>query len=302
MLASETACADAFLDNLGGLAQHTRKAYGADLRRFQQYCKEQLALQRWQDLDGRRLRGYITMRHRQGISGRSLQRNLSVIRMFYKYLLAQGAVQQNPAQGLLAPKARRKLPKALDVDQSARLLDIQGDDAPAVRDRAMLELIYSSGLRVSECVGLDLYSVDRRDAIVTVSGKGNKTRKAPVGRYALQALDAWLQLRPQFAAPAEPALFVSVRGGRLSPRTVQQRLRHWAIKQGLDTHVHPHMLRHSFATHLLESSGDLRAVQELLGHADISTTQVYTHLDFQHLAQVYDKTHPRAHKKKSSSS
>ena len=183
------------------------------------------------------------------------------------------------------------------MEQSARLVEIKGDKELAVRDRAMLELMYSSGLRLSECVGLDLFSVDIRDGLVTVRGKGNKTRKVPVGRYALDAVSAWLRVRPQLAALEETALFVSVRGTRISARSVQQRLRHWALKQGLDTHVHPHMLRHSFATHMLESSGDLRAVQELLGHADISTTQIYTNLDFQHLANVYDQAHPRARKK-----
>ena len=295
MKESEVVKIDAFLETLQHLSEHTRKAYSGDLGFFLRYCDE-LDIDEWQDMDGRQLRGYITQRHRQGISGRSLRRNLSSVRAFYKYLLTRGEVNQNPAEGLVTPKTDKRLPKTLDVEQSTRLVEIKENKELAVRDRAILELMYSSGLRLSECVGLDLHSLDRADAMVTVLGKGNKTRRVPVGKYALQAITEWLKLRPQLAALGETALFVSVRGTRISARTVQQRFRYWGIKQGLDTHVHPHMLRHSFATHLLESSGDLRAVQELLGHADISTTQIYTHLDFQHLANAYDQAHPRARK------
>ena len=296
MRESEIAKIDAFLGTLQHLSVHTRKAYAGDLAFFLNYCKE-LDVGKWQDLDGRQVRGYITQRHRQGTGGRSLRRNLSSIRAFYKYLLSRGEVTKNPAEGITTPKTEKRLPKTLDVDQTSRLVEIKGDKALTLRDRAILELMYSSGLRLAECVSLDIYSVDIRDGLVTVTGKGNKTRKVPVGNYALDAVGAWLKVRPQLAALDETALFVSTRGRRLSARSVQQRMRHWALKQGLDTNVHPHMLRHSFATHLLESSGDLRAVQELLGHADISTTQVYTSLDFQHLASVYDQTHPRARKK-----
>ena len=296
MKQSEVAKIDAFLGTLLHLSGHTRKAYAGDLAFFLDYCN-QLNVNGWRDLDGRQIRGYVTQRHRKGIGGRSLRRNLSSVRAFYRYLLTRGEVTQNPAEGITTPRTEKRLPKTLDVEQSARLVEIKGDKELAVRDRAILELMYSSGLRLSECIGLDLYSVDIRDQLVTVRGKGNKTRKVPVGRYALDAIGAWLRVRPQLAALEETALFVSVRGNRISARSVQQRLRHWALKQGLDTHVHPHMLRHSFATHMLESSGDLRAVQELLGHADISTTQIYTNLDFQHLANVYDQAHPRARKK-----
>ena len=296
MRESEIAKIDAFLGTLQHLSAHTRKAYAGDLAFFLNYCKE-LDVVKWQDLDGRQVRGYITQRHRQGTGGRSLRRNLSSIRAFYKYLLSRGEVTKNPAEGITTPKTEKRLPKTLDVDQTSRLVEIKGDKALTLRDRAILELMYSSGLRLAECVSLDIYSVDIRDGLVTVTGKGSKTRKVPVGNYALDAVGAWLKVRPQLAALDETALFVSTRGRRLSARSVQQRMRHWALKQGLDTNVHPHMLRHSFATHLLESSGDLRAVQELLGHADISTTQVYTSLDFQHLASVYDQTHPRARKK-----
>lgn len=296
MRESEIAKIDAFLGTLQHLSAHTRKAYAGDLAFFLNYCKE-LDVVKWQDLDGRQVRGYITQRHRQGTGGRSLRRNLSSIRAFYKYLLSRGEVTKNPAEGITTPKTEKRLPKTLDVDQTSRLVEIKGDKALTLRDRAILELMYSSGLRLAECVSLDIYSVDIRDGLVTVTGKGSKTRKVPVGNYALEAVSAWLKVRPQLAALDETALFVSTRGKRLSARSVQQRMRHWALKQGLDTNVHPHMLRHSFATHLLESSGDLRAVQELLGHADISTTQIYTSLDFQHLASVYDQTHPRARKK-----
>ena len=296
MRESEIAKIDAFLGTLQHLSVHTRKAYAGDLAFFLNYSKE-LDVVKWQDLDGRQVRGYITQRHRQGTGGRSLRRNLSSIRAFYKYLLSKGEVTKNPAEGITTPKTEKRLPKTLDVDQTSRLVEIKGDKALTLRDRAILELMYSSGLRLAECVSLDIYSVDIRDGLVTVTGKGNKTRKVPVGNYALDAVGAWLKVRPQLAALDETALFVSTRGKRISARSVQQRMRHWALKQGLDTNVHPHMLRHSFATHLLESSGDLRAVQELLGHADISTTQVYTSLDFQHLASVYDQTHPRARKK-----
>ena len=296
MRESEIAKVDAFLGTLQHLSVHTRKAYAGDLAFFLNYCKE-LDVGKWQDLDGRQVRGYITQRHKQGTGGRSLRRNLSSIRAFYKYLLSRGDATKNPAEGITTPKTEKRLPKTLDVDQTSRLVEIKGDKALTLRDRAILELMYSSGLRLAECVSLDIYSVDIRDGLVTVTGKGSKTRKVPVGNYALDAVSAWLKVRPQLAALDETALFVSTRGKRLSARSVQQRMRHWALKQGLDTNVHPHMLRHSFATHLLESSGDLRAVQELLGHADISTTQVYTSLDFQHLASVYDQTHPRARKK-----
>lgn len=296
MRESEIAKLDAFLGTLQHLSVHTRKAYAGDLAFFLDYCR-QLEVGKWQDVDGRQVRGYITQRHRQGTGGRSLRRNLSSIRAFYRYLLAGGEVTKNPAEGISAPKTEKRLPKTLDVDQTSRLVEIKGDKVLTLRDRAILELMYSSGLRLAECVSLDIYSVDIRDGLVTVTGKGNKTRKVPVGNYALDAVRAWLKVRQQLAALDETALFVSTRGKRISARSVQQRLRHWALKQGMDTNVHPHMLRHSFATHLLESSGDLRAVQELLGHADISTTQVYTSLDFQHLASVYDQTHPRARKK-----
>ncbi len=284
-----------FLASISHLSGHTRKAYARDLKFFQQYCQAH-AVTDWRAVDSHQVRGFITQRHRQGLNGRSLQRHLSALRAFYRYLMARGELTQNPASGVRPPRAEKRLPATLDTEQSGRLMSINDDSLLGCRDRAMLELIYSSGLRVSECVGLNLNSLDHAEMTVTVLGKGSKERKLPVGKKAAQALAAWRVRRAELAAEDEPALFVSRRGKRISVRTVQVRLREWAVKQGLNTHVHPHMLRHSFATHLLESSGDLRAVQELLGHADISTTQVYTHLDFQHLAKVYDKAHPRAKK------
>jgi integrase/recombinase XerC len=293
---SELSHIDAFIKALHHLSLQTRKAYQRDLGNFREYC-ETRNVESWRDIDGHQIRGFVTQRHRQGIGGRSLQRNLSAIRSFYRYLIKINAASNNPAQGIVTPKTAKKLPNTLDVDQSTQLVEIKGDDILSLRDKAIFELMYSCGLRLSELVSLNLSNIDLGDAVITVTGKGNKTRMLPVGQHALQALQIWLKQRVILADNDETALFVSKRGSRISQRSIQQRLRHWSKKQGLGTHVHPHMLRHSFATHMLESSGDLRAVQELLGHADISTTQVYTHLDFQHLAKVYDQAHPRAQKK-----
>ncbi|MCH8078209.1 MAG: tyrosine recombinase XerC [Proteobacteria bacterium] len=286
-----------FLGTLQHLSIHTQKAYQRDLVVLLEFADAH-DVQKWNELDGRQIRSFVAWRHRQGIGGRSLQRNLSAARAFYRYLMGEGVARHNPAEGVQAPKSPRKLPKLLDVDQAAQLLEIDDKGSLAIRDKAILELMYSSGLRLSELVMLDLDSLDLADAVVTVTGKGKKTRSVPVGRYAREAIKQWLKIRGGIANNQEMAVFVSQRGKRISRRSIQQRLKQWAMKQGLTNHVNPHMLRHSFASHLLESSGDLRAVQELLGHADISTTQVYTHLDFQHLANVYDNAHPRAHKKK----
>ncbi len=297
MQSSETLLLESYIKTLHHLSIHTRNAYQRDLDYLNNYCTKK-AIETWSDLDGRQLRSFVAERHRQGIGGRSLQRNLSAVRSFYRYLIKEEKVKNNPAEGIVAPKSPRKLPKVLDADQTAQLVEIDDKEPLAVRDRAMLELIYSSGLRLAELISLNLNDIDFSDRILTVTGKGNKTRSVPVGKHAIKAIKNWLKIRLAMTNHSEQALFISSRGKRISPRSVQDRLKQWAIKQGLPNHVHPHMLRHSFASHLLESSGDLRAVQELLGHADISTTQVYTHLDFQHLAQVYDKTHPRAHRKK----
>ncbi len=284
-----------FLATLHHLSSHTQKAYEHDIQTLLAYC-EHHDIKAWKNLDGRLVSRYIASRHRQGISGKSLQRNLSAIRAFYRYLIKVGHVKKNPAQGIATPKTEKKLPKTLDVDQSVQLVEIKSSEPLAIRDRAILELLYSSGLRLSELVGLDLDSIDINEALVTVLGKGNKTRKIPIGKKAIVAITNWLKIRSNYAKDDEKGLFVSQRGTRLGGRNIQKRLNEWAIKQGLATDVNPHMLRHSFASHILESSSDLRAVQELLGHSDISTTQIYTHLDFQHLAKVYDKAHPRAKK------
>lgn len=278
------------------LSPLTCRHYRRDLEAFVRWCRQQ-GLARWSEVDGGHVRAFSAACYRRGLGARSIQRQLSAVRSFFRYLIRQKHVRANPVEGVRAPKAPKRLPGNLDADRMAKLLDI-GDDAPlARRDRAMLELLYSSGLRLAELAGLDLGSVDTADATVRVTGKGNRERVVPVGRHALKALAAWHAARPQLAAPGEAALFVSKRGTRLRPRSIQARVDHWARQQGIDTKLHPHLFRHSCASHLLESSHDLRAVQELLGHANISTTQIYTHLDFQHLAQVYDRTHPRARKK-----
>ena len=276
---------------------HTIASYRRDLAAFVAFCGDQ----RITDpaaVDVELVRRFSAARHRAGLAPRSIARALSAVRTFYGYLLREGAARINPADGVRAPKGERRLPRTLDADQVGRLLELPGDDALTRRDRAVLELLYSSGLRLAELCDLSLGDLDLRDATVRVTGKGSKTRVVPVGRMARAALAAWLAVRVQLASLETLALFVGTRGERISPRVVQQRLDHWAKHQGLGFKVHPHMLRHSFASHLLESSGDLRAVQELLGHANISTTQVYTHLDFQHLAKTYDAAHPRAKRKK----
>lgn len=277
------------------LAAHTRAAYARDLQQLVDFCGRQGHTD-WTALGAHDLRAYAAACHRQGLSGRSIQRRLSAARGLFNYLLREGRTDHNPADGIRAPKTERKLPTVLDVDQMARLLALPARDVLAVRDLACMELLYSSGLRLTELTDLDRPDLDLAGGLVTVTGKGRKTRVLPVGRRAREALTRWLGVRAGLIPPDrdEAALFVGRSGRRLSGRAVQQRLDLWARRQGLDGRVHPHRLRHSFASHLLESSGDLRAVQELLGHADISTTQVYTHLDFQRLADVYDRAHPRA--------
>ena len=299
MLDAEKNWIDKFIDHLEferRLSPLTRKHYRRDLVSLLAYCDE-IELLNWADVDSEHVRAFAGTSYRRGLSARSIQRRLSAARSFYRYLLREKHVKRNPISAVPAPKHKKRLPGNLDADRMARLLDIPGDGALVDRDRAILELLYSSGLRLAELIDLNLGDIDSSDATVRVTGKGNKDRIVPVGRKALAALARWHQSRPAMAAPDEEALFVSNRGPRLSPRSVQARVSYWAKRQGIDSNVYPHLFRHSFATHLLESSHDLRGVQELLGHASISTTQVYTHLDFQHLAQIYDKTHPRARKK-----
>lgn len=279
-----------------GLSPRTVDAYGRDLDAFVAGMRDA------GHVDPRRvtehdIRAFVARRHRQGLGGRSIQRLLSSIRTFYRYLLREGGAEVNPATGVRAPKSPRKLPETLDPEAIDTLLAFPTDTPIAIRDKAIMELFYSSGLRLSELAGLTWDRLDIASGQVTVTGKGNRQRMVPLGRKASEALLAWRRARAEMTGFSESHVFVSRQGNPISVRNIQARIRHWARHQGLPRQVHPHLLRHSFASHVLESSGDLRAVQEMLGHADISTTQIYTHLDFQHLAEVYDKAHPRAKKK-----
>ncbi len=278
-------------------SEHTVKNYQRDIKHLTHYCTDK-SLHHWADLKQSDIRAHIAGRHRQGLSSTSLQRELSAIRSFYNFLLKKRLADSNPAQHIKAPKQARKLPKTLDVDQITGLLEAGTNSALEIRDLAMFELFYSSGLRLSELAALNLTDVDLPDnSLIVRMGKGGKSRILPIGNKAVTAINNWLQQRLKTVAASESALFVSTRGTRLGQRSIELRLEQWCKKKGIAEHIHPHMLRHSFASHLLESSQDLRAVQELLGHSNISTTQIYTHLDFQHLADVYDKAHPRAKKK-----
>ncbi len=278
---------------------HTVEAYSRDLEQLSTFCAKN-QLESWENLREHHIRAYVAERHRQKISSRTLQRELSAIRGFFDFLIGERQLERNPARGIRAPKAARALPKPLDVDQMLGMLEAQQDDDLEIRDVAMWELFYSSGLRLSELTNLDCPDVDLKAGSVFIrSGKGNRSRYIPMGSKACAAIVLWLQARPQFAPDREPALFVSRLGKRIAPRSVQKRLERWCRKLGLEDNVHPHRLRHSFASHMLEASSDLRAVQEMLGHANIATTQIYTHLDFQRLAAVYDQAHPRAKKKES---
>jgi integrase/recombinase XerC len=290
------ALAAEYLDAL----KHQRRLAAATLGNYSHAIDLLLKLhgeQEMKTLEPAHVRRYVAMLHAKGLAPRSLALTLSAWRGWFRWLARHKGWPANPVLGIRAPKAARPLPKALSVEATQRLLDGEGASSPtALRDAAMFELLYSSGLRVGELVALNLND-DPAQGDVTVTGKGSKTRTVPVGAKARTALKAWTQVRAQLAAPEEKALFVGARGRRIAPGIVASRLGAWARSRGLNEHVHPHMLRHSFATHVLQSSQDLRAVQELLGHASISTTQVYTHLDFQALAKVYDAAHPRAKKK-----
>ena len=278
------------------LSPHTVKNYLRDLKQFQDWtaAHQRNAIDGITNHDVRLALGHL---HRKGLSGKSLQRWLSSLRSFFHFCIRQRWLANNPVNGISAPKTARKLPKTLDPDQISQLLEFPVTDWLTARDSAMMELLYSSGLRLAELVNLDIQDIDFNQREVTVTGKGRKQRKLPVGNMADQAIRRWLNHRRDLVIDEQPALFTSKKGRRLSARTVQVRLKRLGINQQMLEGVHPHMLRHSFASHLLESSSDLRAVQELLGHANISTTQVYTHLDFQHLSRVYDSAHPRAKKK-----
>ncbi|RZO22455.1 MAG: tyrosine recombinase XerC [Candidatus Thioglobus sp.] len=292
---------DRFLDHLKferRVSDHTVSAYRIDLLRLQEFAVQR-KIQNIARLAPPQARLFAAGLRHLNLSSRSIARTLSATRSFYKFLIREGEGKTNPFEGISTPRGERKLPRTLNIEQAAQLVMITPDSDLTFRDRAILELLYSSGLRLSEIERSNVCDIDLADKTMTILGKGGKTRIVPVGRYAITAIKSWLQRRQALVSNIEEkALFVSRFGNRLGARAIQKRVEYWARRQGLDRSVHPHMLRHSFASHLLESSSDLRAVQELLGHSDISTTQVYTHLDFQHLAKVYDKAHPRARRRK----
>jgi len=277
---------------------HTYNNYRRDLTRFYEFLQGQ-GIETWEPVAYTDVGAFAAQRHRQGRKSRTIARELSSIRSFYQFLILNGVVTKNPALEVSAPKSDKPLPKTCDAETLEQLLRVSdGGDELLVRDVAIFELIYSSGLRLAELVGIDLDDIDLAERHLRVTGKGNKTRDLPIGSKAVEAVNRWLRVRPNYCRDSEQkALFLSKPGKRISARNVQSRLNRLIERQALGQHLSPHVLRHSFATHLLESSSDLRAVQELLGHANIATTQVYTHLDFQHLASVYDSAHPRARRK-----
>ena len=278
------------------LSSHTVHAYRRDLDSLRIFCTGR-RITTWTALDHAQVRSFAAAEHAAGLAPRSIQRRLSAVRTFLAFLIREGACPQNAAVDVRAPKSGKRLPTTLDADQMSRFLEFRVDDTLSLRDKAIMELFYSSGLRLSELTGLDLPALDLEDRTVRVEGKGGKARIVPIGRFAVSALQRWLTERLTLPGLDGHAVFVGRTGRRLTPRAVQLRVDTWARRQGMGVHVHPHMFRHSFASHLLESSTDLRGVQELLGHTDISTTQIYTHLDFQHLAKVYDAAHPRARRR-----
>lgn len=278
------------------LSPQTLKSYQ---QQMQAVCGilQQKQISQWEHINPSVVRLILAESKKQGLQEKSLALRLSAMRQFFSFLIRIGRLKVNPATGISAPKQGKRLPKNISTDQVTQLLDKESDEPIDIRDKAMLELMYSSGLRLSELQGLDLQSINTRAREVRVLGKGNKERVVPFGRYASQAIQQWLKVRHLFN-PKDDALFVSQFGNRISTRSIQKRFETWGLRQGLNSHLNPHKLRHSFATHMLEASADLRAVQELLGHSNLSTTQIYTHLNFQHLAQVYDQAHPRAKRKK----
>ena len=286
----------AWLGRLAGerkASPHTLDGYRRDLEKLLRWMEAQ-QVDGFQRLDAHRMRAFVAAEHRAGLSPKSLQRLLSSCRSLFRQLRREGLLEHDPVAGVRGPKVHRKLPQVLDVDEAATLVESGGEGVLGLRDRAMLELFYSSGLRLSELVGLRWMDLDLEAGEVRVLGKGSKTRIVPVGRHAVDALRA---LGETGGREPDAPVFRGRGGAPISPRTVQARLKQLALAQGFAKRVHPHLLRHTFASHMLESSGDLRAVQELLGHADIATTQIYTHLDFQHLSKVYDSAHPRAKRK-----
>lgn len=289
----------AYLHNERGMSEHTQSNYQRQLS----IIAEQLVsfgVERWQQLDIAWVRQIAAKGAREGLKPNSLATRLSCLRSFLDYLVLKGELTANPAKGVSTPRNHKRLPKNLDVDETGQLLDIDMDDPLAIRDRAIMELMYGTGMRLSELIQLNIRDVQGGRGEIRVIGKGDKERIVPFSGEAKRWIQLWLKERPALLKAEDEALFISKRGTRISHRNVQKRLSEWGIKQGVSSHVTPHKLRHSFATHILESSGNLRAVQEMLGHESLSTTQVYTHLDFQHLAQAYDKAHPRAKKKSES--
>ena len=288
-----------YLRDVRRLSPHTISNYKRDLLSLQRYCKANTK-ETIETLIESDIRAWASQLHRRGLAGGSIQRSLSATRSYYNFLGRENGILRNPATSVQAPRKPRKLPKTLDADQVDKYLAFDSDTAVACRDSAMAELFYSSGLRLAELAAINIHDIDPQSKLLTVTGKGRKTRTVPIGATALHTIARWLKVRePDSAGTTDPgALFTSNRGRRISVRNIQARLKLQGRKSGMHQDIHPHMLRHSFASHMLESSGDLRAVQELLGHANISTTQIYTHLDFQHLSKVYDVAHPRAKRRK----
>ncbi|MEC9375204.1 MAG: tyrosine recombinase XerC [Pseudomonadota bacterium] len=300
MQTSDWNLAELFLEKLVSekqMSPNTSQAYRRDLNCLRDYC-ESNNINTWKDIHIHNMRRFAAKSFASGLSPRTIQRRLSGVRSFMDWLIREGYLKANPVIEINAPKASNRLPDTLDPGEMELLLNVPGTDLVDLRDKAIMELLYSSGLRLAELVNLNINDIDLADKTVRVTGKGKKQRIIPVGRFACDAIKVWLKDRAQMANQDELATFVGKRGSRISPRTIQSMITRRARVAGLPQRVHPHLFRHSFATHVLESSSDLRAVQEMLGHSDISTTQVYTHLDFQHLAQIYDKAHPRAHRKK----
>ena len=288
-----------FLNFERGLSLLTRENYARDIAKLIELANGIVEPSTINSLQNIHIRRFVATLHAKGLGGKSIARMLSSWRGFFEFLVHRKGFTSNPVIGLRAPKSPKTLPQALSIEQAVKLVNISDDAVLSLRDQAILELFYSSGLRLSEVVNLNIDALDFTEGTVIVTGKGNKTRIVPMGAHAMDAIQIWLKNRADILInkPAEKSVFIGLQGRRVSARNLQYRIKEWSIKQGINSSVHPHMLRHSFATHVLQSSGDLRAVQEMLGHANISTTQVYTHLDFQHLSKTYDAAHPRAKKK-----
>ncbi len=287
-----------FLQTEKQFSPHTLSAYQRDISRFIEYCTQH-ALQAWDEVDEHGVRQFVSQVHRQGLGGRSIQRLLSALRRLFHFLQVNRHIKQNPAAHVRAPKSERKLPEVMHPQQLSQLLQCNSDDPLVVRDYTILELLYASGLRISELISLDMADINGSSMSVRVVGKGRKERHAPFGKHAAKSLEKWFKFRKKLVKEGNNAVFVSRAGKRISASTIRARLQKLCAEKGISQRVYPHLMRHSFASHMLEASQDLRAVQELLGHAHLKTTQIYTHLDFQQLAKTYDAAHPRAQKKTS---